>query len=463
MIDAPGITVTRFAPSPSGELHLGNARTALFNYLLAKRNGGRFLLRIEDTDAERSRPEYTAQLQADLQWLGLPWDGEIVAQSSRGEIYAKALAQLEQAGRVYPCYCTPLEIEISRKSQLAAGRPPRYAGTCRNLDTRQRAARLAEGRKPTLRFRVPDAGRVDFTDLVHGEQVFACADIGDFIVQRADGSAAFFFSNVLDDALTGVTTVLRGEDHLSNTPRQLLLAAALGLRAPIYGHLSLITSPDGSPLSKRFGAKSLRQLRERGYLPIALSNHLFRLGHSSDLHGLQPLEALASAFDTQHLVRSPARFDPVQLEVWQRDAVHRLSPEAALEWMRPHLPPSLAPAAAREFVTVVQGNVVLPAEIEPWLAVLFGELPPADAEGAALIGAAGREFFLAAAAAVRTHGTDWRAITQTVRETTGRKGPELFKPLRHALTGQGQGPELAALLKLMGAARALQRLERLAS
>ena len=463
MTDAPAMTVTRFAPSPSGELHLGNARTALFNYLFAKRSGGQFLLRIEDTDAERSKPEYTAQLKADLQWLGLPWDGEIVEQSRRGEVYAKAFAQLEQAGRVYPCYCTPLEIEISRKSQLAASRPPRYAGTCRNFDVHQRAARLAEGRKPTLRFRVPDEGRVEFTDLVHAEQVFACADIGDFIVQRADGSAAFFFSNVIDDALTGVTTVLRGEDHLSNTPRQLLLAEALGLRAPTYGHLSLITSADGSPLSKRFGAKSLRQLRESGYLPIALNNHLFRLGHSSDLHGLQPLEALASAFDTQHLVRSPARFDPVQLEVWQRDAVHRLTPEAALEWMRPHLPASLAEAAAREFVAVIQANVVLPAEIEPWLAVVFGELPPVDAEGAALITAAGHEFFVAAAAAVRTHGTDWKAITHAVREATGRKGPELFKPLRYALTGQGHGPELAPLLKIMGAPRALQRLERLAS
>jgi glutamyl-tRNA synthetase len=463
MTDAPTTTVTRFAPSPSGELHLGNARTALFNYLLAKRSGGRFLLRIEDTDAERSKPEYTAQLKADLQWLGLPWDGEIVEQSRRGAVYAEAFAKLEQAGRVYPCYCTPLEIEVSRKTQLAAGRPPRYAGTCRNLDAHQRAARLAEGRKPTLRFRVPEGGRVEFVDLVHSEQVFDCADIGDFIVQRADGSAAFFFSNVIDDALTGVTTVLRGEDHLSNTPRQLLLAMALELKAPTYGHLSLITSADGSPLSKRFGAKSLRQLRESGYLPIAINNHLFRLGHSSELHGLQSLEALAAAFDTSHLVRSPARFDPVQLEVWQRDAVHRLSPDAALEWMTPHLPSSLAPEAAREFVAVTQANVVLPAEIEPWLAVAFGEVPPPDAEGAALMSAAGPEFFAAAAAAVRAHGTDWKAITQAVREATGRKGPELFKPLRYALTGQGHGPELAPLLKLMGAPRALQRLERLAA
>ena len=366
-------TTTRFAPSPSGELHLGNARTALFNWLLARRDGGRFLLRIEDTDAERSKAEFTAQLKTDLQWLGLAWDGEIVEQSKRGDVYREALERLAAVGRVYPCYCTPLEIEVSRKTQIASGKPPRYAGTCRNLNDTQRAAKLAEGRKPTLRFKVPDTGRVEFVDLVHGEQRFECADIGDFIVQRADGSAAFFFSNIVDDAMSGVTLVLRGEDHLSNTPRQLMIAEALDLTAPTYGHISLITSADGSPLSKRHGAKSLRQLKEEGYLPLALVNHLFRLGHSSDLHGLQTMEDLARGFDPSHLVRSPARFDPVQLEVWQRDAVHRLSPEAASEWMRPHLPASLAEAAAREFVAVIQANVVLPAEIEPWLAVVFGE------------------------------------------------------------------------------------------
>ena len=161
-------TTTRFAPSPSGELHLGNARTALFNWLLARRDGGRFLLRIEDTDAERSKTEFTAQLKTDLQWLGLAWDGEIVEQSKRGDVYREALDRLAAVGRVYPCYCTPLEIEMSRKTQIASGKPPRYAGTCRNLNNTQRAAKLAEGRKPTLRFKVPDTGRVEFVDLVHG-------------------------------------------------------------------------------------------------------------------------------------------------------------------------------------------------------------------------------------------------------------------------------------------------------
>ncbi len=456
-------TTTRFAPSPTGELHLGNARTALFNWLLAHRDGGRFLLRIEDTDAERSKPEFTQQLMEDLQWLGLGWDGEIVAQSQRGAVYREALDKLERAGRVYPCYCTPLEIEVSRKSQLASGRPPRYAGTCRNLNDAQRAAKLAEGRKPTLRFRVPEGGRVEFIDLVHGEQRFECADIGDFIVQRADGSAAFFFSNVLDDALTGVTTVLRGEDHLSNTPRQLLIAMALELKAPTYGHLSLITASDGSPLSKRFGAKSLRELREQGYLPKALVNHLFRLGHSSDLHDLLDLQKLAAGFNPAHLVRSPARFDPVQLEVWQRQAVHALSAAEALEWMRPQLPATRTADEASAFAAALHQNLLLPSDAAYWVQVVFGDLPAHDAEGLALIHAAGSAFFAAAANAVATHGTDWKAVTTAIREQTGRKGPELFKPLRQALTGRRDGPELAPLLKLMTASRAIARLERLSS
>ena len=220
---APATPITRFAPSPTGELHLGNARTALFNWLLARGRGGRFLLRIEDTDAARSRTGFATQILDDLRWLGLDWDGDIVVQSARGPDYAAALAKLEAAGRAYPCYCTPLEIEVSRRSQLAAGRPPRYAGTCRGLDAHQRAARLAEGRQPTLRFRVPDRGRVAFTDLVHGDQLFECADIGDFVLRRADGSAAFFFSNILDDADSEVRErAAQRRQHLDrSTPEEL--------------------------------------------------------------------------------------------------------------------------------------------------------------------------------------------------------------------------------------------------
>jgi len=456
-------TTTRFAPSPSGELHLGNARTALFNWLLSRRDGGRFLLRIEDTDAERSKAEFTAQLKDDLQWLGLAWDGEIVEQSKRGDVYRQALDRLAAVGRVYPCYCTPLEIEISRKTQLASGKPPRYAGICRHLDEAQRAAKLAEGRKPTLRFKVPDSGRVEFVDLVHGEQRFECADIGDFIVQRADGSAAFFFSNIVDDALSGVTVVLRGEDHLSNTPRQLMIAEALDLKAPAYGHISLITSADGSPLSKRHGAKSLKRLKQEGYLPLALVNHLFRLGHSTELHGLQTLDELARGFDPTHLVRSPARFDPVQLEVWQRDAVHRLTLDEACVWLGAHKPEQVVDDAWRAFVQVVQANLILPADVTPWVQAIFGDEIELDDEGRWIITAAGNVFFGAAVTAAGEAGNDWKALSQRVRDLTGKKGPELFKPLRYALTGQGHGPELAPLLALLTPERVRSRLARWSS
>lgn len=469
--DAVATPITRFAPSPSGELHLGNARTALFNWLLARGRGGRFLLRIEDTDRERSRPEFAARIYDDLRWLGLVWDDPIVLQSARGDAYTEALTQLERAGRVYPCYCTPLEIEAHRRAQLAAGRPPRYAGTCRHLDGTQRAVRLAQGRRPALRFRVPETGRIAFTDLVHGDQVFECADIGDFIVSRADGSAAFFFCNVLDDAASGVTQVLRGEDHLSNTPRQLLIAEALGLRAPQYGHLSLLTGADGAPLSKRQGAQTLRALREAGVLPLAIVNQLYRLGHSGGSDGLHDLMTLARGFDTTRLVRSPARFDPLQLETWQKAAVHALPAPEALAWLRPVLPAGLDPAAAEAFARLMQPNLVYPAEAKGWLAVVFGDLPPPSTEDAALLSEAGPAFFDAAAAALRSRGEAlaqgdpavWKAATAEVGVATGRKGPALFKPLRLALTGRLNGPELAPLIALMTPVRAIARLERLSS
>ncbi|MGH8369745.1 MAG: glutamate--tRNA ligase, partial [Gammaproteobacteria bacterium] len=252
---------TRFAPSPTGHLHVGNARTALFNALFAAHMGGTLILRIEDTDAERSKREFEAGLIRDLSWLGVVWqegpdrDGARgpYRQSERGAIYAEQVERLQTQGHAYPCFCTPAELALSRKAQLAAGKPPRYAGTCAQLGKPQIEARLAKGLKPALRFRVPAKGETVFEDMIRGHQVFANQDIGDFIIQRADGSPAFFFSNAVDDALMGVTHVLRGEDHLANTPRQLLLLAALELSAPQYAHLSLIVGEGGAPLSKREG------------------------------------------------------------------------------------------------------------------------------------------------------------------------------------------------------------------
>ncbi|MGB2971901.1 MAG: glutamate--tRNA ligase, partial [Candidatus Competibacter sp.] len=320
---------TRFAPSPTGFLHLGNVRTALFNALLARRDGGQFLLRIEDTDRERSRAEFVDALLEDLRWLGLDWrEGPEVggpqapyAQSERTAIYARYYRRLEGSEQSYPCFCTPAELALSRKAQLAAGRPPRYTGTCARLGADERQARLERGLQPTLRFRVPAGRAVEFTDLVRGPQRFASDDIGDFVIRRADGTPQFFFANAVDDALMGITQVLRGEDHLANTPRQLLLLEALALSAPRYGHLALIVGADGGPLSKRAGDLSIRELRASGYLPEAVLNYLARLGHAYARDVWMAPEVLAAEFSTAHLGRAPARYDEAQLLHWQSEAV----------------------------------------------------------------------------------------------------------------------------------------------
>ena len=466
----PVQAVTRFAPSPTGELHVGNARTALFNLLLARHAGGRFVLRIEDTDSERSLDEHTAGLMADLRWLGIDWDAGPdredehgpYRQSRRGALYRQQFAVLERAGQVYPCFCSPLELELARRAQLAAGKPPRYAGTCRELTAAERAQRAAQGLPATLRFRVPRGERVSFVDFVHGLQSFLSDDIGDFVVRRADGSASFFFSNAVDDALMGVTQALRGEDHLANTPRQLLILAALGLPAPAYGHVSLIVGADGTPLSKRHGAVSVREYRERGYQPLALVNHLFRLGHSGSAQGLLSLEEMVRSFDVQHLGRAPSRFDEQQLLVWQRSAVHALSLEAARAWLAPLLPAGLEEGAVHAFVTALLPNVVLPEDARPWVEIVFGAPPPLEPAAEALVRAAGAGYFAAAAAAAAANGNDLPAIAGAVRAATGRKGAELYTPLRLALTGRAHGPELAPLLKAMPPGKARERLARFA-
>ena len=466
----PAPVVTRFAPSPTGELHLGNARTALFNQLLARRAGGRFLLRVEDTDSERSDEAHTQALMADLRWLGLDWDGGPdrpdargpYRQSQRGALYARELEVLERAGAVYPCFCTPLELSLARRAQLAAGKPPRYAGTCRELGAAERARRLAAGMPATLRFRVPAGERIEFTDLVHGAQSFLSDDIGDFVVRRADGSAAFFFSNAVDDARMGVTVVLRGEDHLTNTPRQLLLLAALSLPAPAYGHVALLTGADGAPLSKRHGAASVREYRERGYLPQAIVNQLFRLGHSTPLHGLLTLEEMARAFDAAHLGRSPARFDEQQLQAWQKEAVHRLDAAAAREWLSAVLPRGRDPASLAAFTAAQLPNLLLPEDARPWVEIVFGGPPALEPEAAELVRAAGPGYFAAAAAAAARDGSDLQGIAGAARAATGRKGSELYMPLRLALTGRRHGPELAPLLKAMPPGKARERLARFA-
>ena len=467
---AQAATVTRFAPSPSGNLHLGNARTALFSFLLARRVGGRFILRIEDTDATRSSEEFCRNQQEDLAWLGLEWDAGPGREDGRGPYrqsqrvasYAQYFATLERAERVYECYCTALELEVARKSQIAAGKPPRYAGTCRHLSPAQRAARRASGRTATLRFRVPLAERVEFIDFVHGAQSFLSDDIGDFIVRRADGSAAFFFSNAVDDAAMGVTHVLRGEDHLTNSPRQILILQALQLPVPAFGHVALLFGADGTPLSKRHGATTVREYREQGFTATALCNLLFRLGHSSPDNSLLDLVAMARAFEPAHLGRAPAHFDAAQLWAWQKESVKQMTAEQIGEWLGARLPAGLSTTARTAFIEAVRPNIVLPEDVTQWREIVFGDLPVMGTVEQAVIAAAGPEFFAAAAQAAGAAAGDFRAIAAATGTATGRKGKALFQPLRVALTGLTHGPELAPLLRAMPEGSAQARLARFA-
>src|SRR5688500_9280416 len=407
----------------------------------------------------------------DLKWMGLAWDagpgsaaeGEEYHQSRRGAIYARHSATLDAGGLTYPCYCTTLELDLSRKAQLAAGRPPRYAGTCRDLSPEARVRKSAQGISPTTRFRVPTGRRVEFSDMVHGHQSFATDDIGDFILRRADGSAAFFFSNAIDDAEMDITHVLRGEDHLTNTPRQLLVLEALGLRAPTYGHLSLLVGADGSPLSKRHGATSVREFRERGYLPIALANHLFRLGHSSGENGVLTLDSMAKHFTVKHLGRAPARFEESQLTVWQRALAHPMPREESERWREPGTPRDIDADRRRACIAAIRPNVLLPKDVARWRDVVFGAAPALDETQLARVREAGTQFFRAAADASRTSGGDLDVIVLAVKGATGAKGQALWKPLRLALTGASEGAELAPLLKAMPESTIHDRLSRFAA
>src|SRR5579862_7707893 len=308
----------RFAPSPTGQLHVGNARTALFNWFLARGQGGTFILRIEDTDAERSTRESADAILHDLRWLGLTWDEGPEAgggrgpyrQSERGHLYQAHMEQLLAAGHAYPCFCTTTQLETERQAAIAAGRPALYAGTCRRLSPEQARARIEAGERPAIRFRVPADRDVVFHDLVRGDVRFHGDVIGDPVIVRADGTPAYNFAVVVDDALMGVTHVVRGEDHISNTPRQILMYEALGFTPPAFAHLAMVLGPDHSPLSKRHGATSVAEFRARGYLPEALVNYLALLGWSpGDDEELLPIDELARRFRLERVGHTAGVFD----------------------------------------------------------------------------------------------------------------------------------------------------------
>lgn len=451
---------TRFSPSPTGLMHLGNARTALFSALFAKKMHGTFLLRIEDTDPERSKQEYADLLMSDLQWMGLHWQEGPEYQSQRHAVYHDYYERLAVEGMSFPCFCSEDELSLARKLQQASGKPPRYPGTCRNLSEEQIAGKLAQGLLPVLRFKVLEDEVIEYTDFVKGSQKFNSNDIGDFVIRRADGTATFVFCNAIDDALMQVTHVMRGEDHVTNTPRQLMILEALGLKAPAYGHISLITGQDGSPLSKRNGSRSIEELRLEGYLSEAVINYLARLGHYYGHDQLLSLDELAVQFTLDKLSKSPAKFNPAQLDFWQKEAVNNLEAHLLWDWLQ-HEDRVLIPEEHRQrFFEFIKPNIQSPQQLKEWVHIFFHQMPALTPEQIAVLQEAGADYFLAALEAIDQFGCDYKKVMDHIALRTGVKGKKLYQPLRVALTGQLHGPELAELLMIIVLTEVKHRLEK---
>ena len=463
----------RFAPSPTGQLHVGNARTALFNWLLAHGKDGTFVLRIEDTDTERSTRQSEASILEDLRWLGLDWDeGPDVGglhgpyrQSERLHLYASYANELIAGGPAYYCFCSPAKLDADRQADLAAGRPPRYHGTCRNVTRDEARARLEAGERPVVRFRVPENVDITFQDLVRGEVTFNTEVIGDPVLVRSDGRPQYNFAVVIDDALMEITHVIRGEDHISNTPRQILLYQALGFTPPEFAHLSLVMGPDHTPLSKRHGATSVAEFRERGFLPEALVNYLALIGWSprrGDESGdenaeLLPVNELARRFSLDDVGHSAGVFDVEKLAWMNRHYMKAAAPaRIAAESSRYFLARGYLRRRTDEgmeylasLLPMAVGSVDRLEEIPERLRFLFHFDPAVSLERAdvahVLQEPGAREVIAALPEAIERRLSDresFRAMASRVRERTGQKGKALFHPIRVALTGEAGGPEL---------------------
>lgn len=439
--------LVRFAPSPTGFLHLGNARPALLNLLFARRHGGRFLLRLDDTDRERSTAEFAEAIQADLAWLGAAPD-LFYRQSERTALYDTVAERLRAAGRLYPCYETPEELDRRRKRQLGRGQPPIYDRAALALTPDERTALEAEGRRPHWRFKL-DHRTVAWDDLVRGESHVDCASLSDPVLVRADGSYLYTLPSVVDDAETGITHVIRGEDHVTNTGVQVQLFEALGAPVPAFGHHNLLTTADGEGLSKRLGHLSLRSLREAGYEPAAVRSLAVLTGSAEAVRPVASLDALADLVDLAHLSRAPARFDPAELDGINARLVHEMPfSEARARLAGLGVPED----AAESFWAAVRANLGRVSEAAAWWRVVAGPVTPVVTE-AALVAEAARLL----PDAPFGPGT-WKAWTEAVKAATGAKGRALFMPLRLALTGLDHGPDLAGLLPLIGRDRAARRL-----
>jgi glutamyl-tRNA synthetase len=436
---------TRFAPSPTGRLHLGNLRAALINWLYAKAKGGRLLLRIDDTDAARSEERFVDAIRADLAWLGIDTAGE-ERQSARFDRYEARFAELIAAGRVYPAYETPEELDLRRKVLLGRGLPPVYDRAALALTDADRAQLEAEGRRPHWRFRLDHDAPIGWDDLVRGEQRFEAARLSDPVVRRADGSWLYLLPSVIDDIDMGVTTVIRGEDHVSNTASQIQMFESLGAALPEFAHVALLTGAEGK-LSKRLGATGVDEFRAMGIEPEAVVAMLARLGTSDPVEPLVDRAPLIAGFDFARFGRAPARFDEVELQALNARIVHQL------DWER--VEAALPAGMDRVGWEAIRANLSTVSEAGDWWQVVTGPVtPPALSD---------EDRAFVAEAAVAAESIDWAdgvwaGLTGALKQATGRKGRALFLPLRLALTGREHGPDMAALLPLIGREQAVERL-----
>ncbi|MGE4430043.1 MAG: glutamate--tRNA ligase [Sphingobium sp.] len=447
MTSTPTPVITRFAPSPTGHLHVGNLRTALHNWLWAKRHGGRFLLRMDDTDAERSRAEYADGIRADLDWLGLRPDAE-VKQSDRFALYEAQFAKLVAAGRLYPCYESAQELDLKRKVQLGRGLPPVYDRAALRLTEAERAELEASGVKPHWRFMLDHDSPINWTDLVRGGQHFDPRLLSDPVVRRADGSWLYMLPSVIDDIEMGVTHVVRGEDHVSNTAAQLQMFAAMDAPPPAFAHEALLVGTEGK-LSKRLGSLGISTFRDAGIEPISLIALLARIGTSDPVIAVTDATDLIAQFDFAHFGRAPARFDDQELALLNQKIVHQLD----FDSVQSRLPHAMTEAAW----AAIRPNIETVDQARNWWQIITG---PIDASPTT--NPDDGDFLTAALSCLEQESFDddiWSRLTGRLKDETGRKGKALFLPLRQALTGRNHGPDMKLLLPLIGKEEAMRRLQ----
>ena len=433
-------TVTRFAPSPTGYIHVGNLRTALMNYLIARKSGGTFILRLDDTDQERSKQEYADGIMADLDWLGLHWD-RVERQSLRYDRYHAAADRLRAEGRFYECFETPTELDLKRKKAAAMGRPPVYDRASLGLSDEQKAAARAEGKQGYWRFLLNQT-RIEWEDGIIGPLSIDAASVSDPVLIRADGQVLYTFASSVDDIEMGVTHIVRGADHVTNTATQIQIMEAMGGTPPAFAHHSLLTGAQGEELSKRLGTLSLRDLRARGVEPMALLSLMARLGSSKPVELVSSIDELAAGFDVSSFGAAPTKFDAEDLFPLTRGVVQAM-PFAEV---RDRIAALGVPGdMAEPFWAVAKGNITVLDDLDGWWTLIRDGAEP-------LVDEADRDFVAQALAMLPPQpwtSATWGEWTAAVKAATGRKGKDLFRPLRRALTGRDAGPEMADLMPLL--------------